>query len=280
MSTAILPELQQPTLWLATKSTSNTKADKRALFEDRPILNALLHLSPADRSGYETCGGRTKGCTKGCIDTTGHGGIGVEFDANGVMTKSNSVQDARIRRTVRFFEAQPDFMRDLVHDIAAVERKALAQGAVPAFRPNATSDLDYTVIPCVRDGQTFANIFEAFPNVYFYDYTKVRERMMQYLRGELPPNYHLTFSRAETTANKITAMQVLELGGNVAAVFSTKKGERLPDVWNGHLVIDGDVHDFRFLDPRAEKGKKGYVIGLRSKGKAKRDTSGFVIQVA
>ena len=277
-----LAPLKYPSLKLATVATSNTKTAKPFRFKGRRILSALLHLSPANRSGYETCGGRTKGCSAACLDTAGHGGIGAWFDANGVMLKSNSVQEARIRRTRMHFEEQAKFMFTLVRDIEAVVRKAKAQNAVPAFRLNATSDLDYTVIPCIRNGRTYANIFDAFKAVRFYDYTKVRSRMFAFLRGELPRNYHLTFSRAETMANQITAMEVLNMGGNVAAVFSTLPGEELPAIWNGHVVIDGDAHDFRFADPRASDfpgQSKGFIIGLRSKGKAKRDTSGFVIQL-
>ena len=280
---AIAP-LKYPSLKLATVATSNTKTAKPARFKRRRILSALLHLSPANRSGYETCGSRTKGCSAACLDTAGHGGIGAQFDDRGVMLKSNGVQDARIRRTRLFFEMRPEFMAKLVRDIEAVVRKAKEQNAAPAFRPNATSDIDYTATPCTRNGRTFASIFDAFPTVNFYDYTKDAKRFARFLRGELPRNYHLTFSRAETMANQIAAMQFLEAGGNVAAVFSTKPGEALPDMWNGHLVIDGDAHDFRFIDPRAgvtiPEYTKGYIIGLRSKGKAKRDLSGFVIQVA
>lgn len=120
-------------------------------------------------------------------------------------------------------------------------------------------------------------MFEAFPEVRFWDYTKVAKRMFEFLAGGLPSNYTLIFSRAETLASKITAMKVLQAGGNVAAVFSTKKGHPLPAEWNGHTVCDADVHDFRFLDPRSAKG---YVMGLRAKGNdAKRDASGFVIAV-
>ena len=40
---------------------------------------------------------------------------------------------------------------------------------------------------------------------------------------------------------------------------------------SGFRVIDGDKDDLRFLDP------KGVVVGLKVKGKAKQDKSGFVI---
>lgn len=267
-----------PSFRIATGNTSNAKTRKPHRFNGRRILSGLIHLSPANRSGYETCSGRTKGCTSGCLDTAGHGGIGVLIE-NGIMLQDNDVQRARIRRTHLLFQDPAEFMRLTVRDVEALVQRAREHRAVPAWRMNATSDIDWTVIPCTRNGRTFRNIFEAFPSVHFYDYTKVRARMFAFLAGELPANYHLTFSRAETKANQITAMQVLQGGGNVAVVFSTRPGEALPETWNGHQVIDGDAHDFRFTDPKAQPGQLGYVIGLRAKGYAKGDASGFVVQV-
>jgi hypothetical protein len=109
------------------------------------------------------------------------------------------------------------------------------------------------------------------PDLTFYDYTKNPERMYRYLSGEMPKNYKLTFSRSESNEDAATA--VTRLGGNVAAVFTTKKGRDLPDTYLGAPVIDGDTHDLRFLDP------SGVVVGLRAKGKAKTSRSDFVIAV-
>lgn len=272
--------LSAPRLSLATPAQSNTKTRKPARFRRRRIVAALLHLSPANISGFETCGGRTLGCTAACLNSAGHGGIGAVFDARGVLLKANGVQAARIRRTRRLFESRAEFMRDLVRDVERLANRVKGRRyEMAAFRPNGTSDLDWTVIPCERNGKAYRNIFEAFPSVQFYDYTKVRARMFAFLRGELPRNYHLTFSRAETLANQITAREVLLAGGNVAVVFAVKPGERLPDVWNGHIVIDGDMHDYRFADPKAAPGQLGYVVGLRAKGKAKGSVSGFVVAV-
>jgi hypothetical protein len=46
----------------------------------------------------------------------------------------------------------------------------------------------------------------------------------------------------------------------------------LPSTWLGFPVIDGDRHDARFLDPA------GVIVGLRAKGLARVDTSGFTIR--
>ena len=114
-------------------------------------------------------------------------------------------------------------------------------------------------------------IMELFPNVQFYDYTKHFKRMLKYLRGELPKNYHLTFSRNE--ANDKETMEVLRHGGNVAIVFR----KNLPEYYQGYKVISGDDHDLRFLDD------KNVIVGLKEKltlnknGKLERDNSGFVV---
>jgi hypothetical protein len=146
----------------------------------------------------------------------------------------------------------------LKKDIATLVKKAEKDNMVPAIRLNGTSDIEWT-----RMG-----IMEEFPDVQFYDYTKVLNRLTK----ERPKNYHLTFSKNE--ANEAECVEALKLGVNVAVVFDTKKGQSLPENWNGYPVYDGDDTDVRFLDP-----KDGYVIGLRAKGKARKDTTGFVVKV-
>lgn len=128
------------------------------------------------------------------------------------------------------------------------------------------------------DGASYDSIMARFPDLQFYDYTKNPGRAVTNAMGFHPANYHLTFSRSET--NERQCLDVLAAGGNVAVVFSTatKSGKRpaeaLPADWHGYRVVDGDKDDLRFLDPR------GVVVGLRAKGRAKHDTSGFVVQVA
>jgi hypothetical protein len=119
------------------------------------------------------------------------------------------------------------------------------------FRLNGTSDIRWETVEV--DGH--ANIMELFPTVQFYDYTKLVNRRA------LPANYRLTFSLAEN--NDLAAWAS---GLNVAAVFKGK----LPATFMGRPVIDGDETDLRFLDP------VGIVVGLKAKGKAKKDQTGFV----
>lgn len=53
-------------------------------------------------------------------------------------------------------------------------------------------------------------------------------------------------------------------------MFAVRKGRPLPATYNGIPVIDGDVSDFRPVDP------SGVIVGLRAKGAAIHDSSGFV----
>ena len=129
------------------------------------------------------------------------------------------------------------------------------------MRFNGTSDLPWEKVFPMKD----------FPQVMFYDYTKNPGRMANFTQGKLPANYHLTFSRSEE--NEALALDVLAQGGNVAAVFDTKKGQDLPPRWKGFKIIDGDLDDVRFTDPT------GVIIGLRAKGDAIKDETGFVIQL-
>jgi hypothetical protein len=223
-------------------------------------LTAIMHLSPGNISGHETCRGRTRGCFAVCLNSSGHGGIGALFDVAGKLLKTNAVQRARIARTRLFFEEPVTFWRKLVREIECHIKRAERLGLKPAVRLNGTSDIAWE---SEYHPELHASIFTIFPQVQFYDYTKRADRMFV----RLPRNYHLTFSRAETLKSKLDTMQVLHAGKSVAAVFR----KTLPATWNGYRVVDGVSHDLRFLDPA------NVIVGLVAKGKAKRSDSGFVI---
>ena len=197
----------------------------------------IMHLAPSTLSGYQTCPMASEGCASACLNTAGRG-------------RFTAIQEARIRKTRWFFEDRESFMAQLVKDIHAAIRKAGREGFVPVFRLNGTSDIHWETV--VVNG--FANIMVMFPQVQFYDYTKLPNRR------NVPSNYHLTFSRSESNEHLIPQ------GMNVAVVFDS-----LPDVWMGRKVIDGTETDLRFLD------EQNVVVGLLAKGKAKKDTSGFTI---
>lgn len=229
---------------LLTAAASNAKTAKNATQGN--YLSYILHLSPYKLSGTNLCPMASKGCAAACLNTAGRG-------------RFQSVAKGRLRKSKLFLEQRAEFMRQLVADLQAVERKAAREAAKPIVRLNGTSDVDWTIVR-TDNGQ---NVFERFPNIQFYDYTKVLRR----LKPDLPTNYDITFSRSES--NHYEALEALKRGFNVAAVFA---GKELPIAFENRLVIDGDAHDLRFLDR-----KDGVWIGLKAKGDAKRDASGFVI---
>lgn len=229
-------------------------------------LTAVLHLAPGSLSGFNVCPKATTGCLAACLNTAGRGGI---TTGKGRLTaaeiasgaRTNAIQAARIRKTRYYFDDRPGFMLELACEILKVIKLAAKLGLKPAIRLNGTSDIPWERVPLTINGTRHANVMEMFPAVQFYDYTKRPNR------GELPANYRLTFSLAE--GNDEDARAALFAGMNVAAVFRT-----VPSSFavNGAaaMVIDGDEHDLRFLDPR------GVIVGLKAKGNARNDTSGFV----
>jgi len=217
------------------------------------VLTGIIYMAPYNLSGKNVCPGASAGCAAACLNTAGRGAM-------------NVVQAARLKKTNRFWNDRDSFMWDLVNEITALEKRAAAKGLKAAVRLNGTSDLPYERYR-IQEGSSHwnskgKNIMELFPDVQFYDYTKLENRIV----GQtLPNNYHLTFSRAEDNDHKLD--DVLK-HTSAAVVF----GGELPATWRGYPVIDGDEHDARFTD-----AGPGVIIGLTAKGKARHDTSGFVI---
>jgi hypothetical protein len=224
-------------------STANPKIQKGTKLG---YLSFILHLAPADLSGRETCPKRTAGCTAACLNTAGRGGMFRKGE------NTNMIQKARIRKTVSFFEDRAQFMYDLYKDIQKAIKFANRKGLIPVFRLNGTSDLSwekYDMLPGL-------NVFECFPTVQFYDYTKILGRKVKGYE-----NYHLTFSKAD--GNDSDVADALLAGMSVVAVY-----DKIPAG-----VPSADETDLRFLDA------KGIMLGLKAKGRAKKDTSGFVIRL-
>ncbi|NBP03410.1 MAG: hypothetical protein EBU90_25640 [Proteobacteria bacterium] len=217
----------------------------------------ILHLAPYNVSGYQTCPKATPGCAAACLNTAGRGGMFKKGES------TNVIQQARIRKTRFFFENRDGFMADLVADIKLAIKQSARLNLIPVFRLNGTSDLSFEKYSVTVDGVQYDNIFAAFPNVQFYDYTAVLGRKVKDI-----PNYHLTFSAKES--NDLDVLKAMDQGYNVAMVFGVKKSEPLPESYMGRPVFNGDTSDLRFLDP------KGVIVGLYMKGRAKKDTSGFV----
>jgi len=227
----------------------------------------IMHFAPAKLSGFNVCPLSTTGCREACLNTAGRGGI----SKGGILTYDavargirNQIQTARRLRTRAFFTHRAEFMDVLAREISKAIRRARAQGYIPVFRLNGTSDIRWERIPVGN----FPNIMAMFPEVQFYDYTKIANRK------NIPANYHITFSLAD--GNEEQAQAAIDNGINVAAVFRNKETvTRMLDagmtLGTKHVpVTRGDDTDLRFLDV------PGHIIALYAKGNARHDTTGFV----
>lgn len=215
------------------------------------FLTGILYLAPATTTKYNTCPlARVAQCDVACLYSAGRGAF-------------NSVQKARIAKTIRFFEDREAFMADLVYSIKALVRKASKQGLTPLVRLNGTSDIRWESVELTVNGIDYANIFDVFPNVQFYDYTKDANR-----KG-LPLNYDLTFSYSGVDAYQPFVAKATAKGMRMAVVFRNKVD--IPNTFKGIRVVSGDDSDVRHLDD------DGVIVALYAKGKAKQDTTGFVV---
>jgi hypothetical protein len=239
-------------------STGNPKIMKG---EKMGYNSYILHLAPASLSGYNTCPKATEGCKSACLNTAGRGGMFKKGET------TNMIQQARIRKTKMFYENRQEFMVNLVKDIQLAIKQSEKKGLIPVIRLNGTSDIAWEKYRfdisykgyTVRD----TNIFELFPNIQFYDYTKMLNRKVNNIK-----NYHLTFSAADGNDNDV--IKAFEQGYNVAMVFGIAKKYEMIKEYMGKPVYNGDDSDLRFLDP------DNHIVGLYAKGKAKKDNTGFV----
>ena len=219
------------------------------------FMTGVLYLAPSTISGFNTCPmAKLAQCEAACLYSAGRGAF-------------NSVQESRINKTILFHTKRDQFMRLLVKDIERLIRKAKREGMTPLVRLNGTSDIRWETI---RFDHTFAHgktrsvtIFEVFPEIQFYDYTKLSNRK------DIPANYDLTFSYSGVPGYQKFVQEAINQGMRIATVF--RKQEEIPTEFLGLECVDGDDSDIRHLDPQ------GVIVALYAKGAAKRDRTGFVV---
>ena len=262
---------RKPTTLLSTVNAKTVKGEKLG------YTTYIMYLAPHTQNskGINLCSHASKGCAKACLFGSG-------------AARFETVQNGKRNKTEYYLADRKNFMLQLVSEIAKAER---LHGAIEgdeqigkngkvvrykkfAIRLNGTSDIPFEKIKL----ETGLNIFETFPNVQFYDYTKNPTRFAK----EQSKNYHLTFSRSED--NDIIAEELLSKGHNVAIVFGVKDVNDLPTTYKGYTVINGDETDLRFLDD------KNVVVGLKYKlltgkgtkgvNKVNVDTNDFLIDVS
>ena len=229
---------------ILTNPTANSKISKSI---KKGFLTYGIHLAPFNLSGFNVCANASAGCASACLNTAGRG-------------RMTNIQKARIAKTKRFFSDKKLFLQQLSKEIKSAIKSADKKQMIACFRLNLTSDLPWEAIKL--DG---LSLMEMFPEVQFYDYTKSFKRAKKFADGEMPKNYHLTFSRSECNDNLCDILK--DLGVNIATVFRNS----LPATYKGLPVVDGDETDLRFLDGESK------IIGLVEKGLAKKDETGFVI---
>jgi hypothetical protein len=246
---------------------SNPKVAKNGKMD---VLTAPMHLAPYNLSGFQVCAQASAGCAAACLHTAGNPVHMAQKDAS------------RKAKTVAYFKERDAFMAVLFFEIAAHARKAKALGMECGVRLNATSDLPWECRKLNVNG-TDVFLMDYFPEVQFYDYTKITKRAIAFAKGGMPRNYHLTFSKNED--NDLDCIKVLEAGVNVAVVCSlpvyktAKATGSLPYPYDTPDAIDGDAHDYRPFDgDRRGNIRGGLIVALKAKGDAKRDTSGFVLR--
>ena len=215
------------------------------------FMTGILYMAPSTLAGPNVCPMATiAGCEKACLYSAGRGAF-------------NSVQQSRIDKAKWFHADRESFMVQVVRNIEGLIRKATDKGMTPLVRLNGTSDIRWESIPVTYQGTTYANVMALFPQVQFYDYTKLANRK------NVPSNYDLTFSYSGTPAYQKYVAQAKAAGMRIAAVF--RNVEDIPATFLALDCVDGDDSDIRHMDPQ------GVVVALYAKGAAKHDTTGFVV---
>ena len=207
----------------------------------------ILYMAPANIvDGLNLCPFASDGCKKSCLYSAGRG-------------KFSNVQLSRINKSKFWGFDRANFYLQLANELLIIHDKAIKKNIKIAIRLNGTSDIDHLDLLQRYSGINFLDSF--YNDLLFYDYTKNYNHIRKY-QGS---NYKITFSRSEV--NELDAYRTLKDGGNVAIVFK----DELPATWNGFEVINGDLTDLRYFDP------VNVVVGLKAKGEAKKDVSGFVV---
>jgi len=216
------------------------------------FLTGILYLAPYKTiSIYNTCAmAEIAGCFEACLYTAGRGAY-------------SSVQNARVNKTNWFYQDKQGFILQLIKNINSLVYKAKKMNLIPLIRLNGTSDIKWENIGFNYDGKSYNNIMELFPDLQFYDYTKISNRI------NLPANYDLTFSYSGKSEFIKYVNKAIDNKMRIAVVFKDK--HNLPNEFMGLTVVNGDNSDIRHIDPH------NVIVALYAKGKAKKDNTGFVV---
>lgn len=224
-----------------TKYLSDGDSNTKTAKNKRDTL--ILYLAPLNQNSYgvNMCPKASVGCAASCLFTAGRGAF-------------SNVANARRQKTDALLRDRKAFL----HDVAVQINRRAANVKQLAVRLNGTSD--------VKLVEQMTGLYDIASNVVFYDYTKIRQKAG---RRVLPSGHRYTVAFSRSESNELEAIEVLRSGGIAAVVF-----KELPKTWNGYRVVDGDERDDLMLDVRG-----AVVLGLKAKGQARRDKSGFVVEL-
>src|SRR5574344_497777 len=211
---------------------SHGQSMKMKLSEDAGTITYSIYLAPSNLSGRNVCPMSTY-CREHCLNGSGHN------KADELKRGKNSlINQSRIKKTRMFFENRNDFMEILVHEIDKAQQYADNHNMPFSIRLNCTSDLPPEMFK--KDGK---NILELYPNIQFYDYTKVPSRLSlqnKYDNYDLPSSFD--------GHNWDVCKDYLDKGGKVAVVFFWE----MPKNWRGYNVFDANIDDIRYKAPNGE----------------------------
>ena len=187
---------------------------------------------------HKICAGsKAAGCMDACLKSAGRG----RFD---------NVASARQAKTDWLMNDPDSFKLQLYKELANFEALCKRTNVKPVVRLNTISDVDWS------------NVMQAFKNITFVDYTKIAKRLTKKL-----DNQKLIFSYSGKSSYSKQVRLALTTDSPIAVVF---RGG-LPKTFLGRTVIDGDLSDWDNANAGA------VIIGLKAKGDAKKDQSGFVV---
>ena len=228
---------------LLSEGMTNTKTAKNKL------KTFILYMSPYTQNsfGKNLCPKATTECANLCLFTAGRGIF-------------SNVMNSRIAKSDYFLREKFNFLNQLADEIIKQYNKAKKEDYKVQFRLNGTTDIDFISLLRLNAGLDIETLKDY---AIFYDYTKVLSYIEKNHKKE---NVFYTFSRSGENDKEID--MALNFGANISVVFN-----EVPKKWNGLNVIDGDKAD----DIMTEL--KGQIIGLKAKGKAKKNFNKFVVQL-
>lgn len=188
-----------------------------------------IYLASADLSGFNVCP-NSEYCKDNCLNGSGHNRVNR-------LSKKGTIDRSRTIKTRLLFANKEVFMRIMIHEIEKERKKAENNGTFFSIRLNCTSDIN--PIAFTLNGK---NILEIFPDIQFYDYTKVLNRIAL---AKKYSNYDITWSIDGSEKNREIGLELLKNGGRVAVVYGEND---MPKTWYGYECCNGDETDYRPSD--------------------------------